>query len=199
MKYSIFLFFGLILFSCSDKQKVTDTTKIVEKPTFSTPKKHTSLVQVNPDVTEVIESWEELKAVNSFVKKFENVSPREALTNALELRDLVKSLKDSLMPKILDHPSFYARVNVLHNETLRLSDLTRIPAITADDISLQINKTIAATNAVNSKITTVLKQKRFEEEVEVDLDRIGIDSIKINDVTKNSIQKELERDKEGES
>jgi len=194
VKYSLLFCFFLVLFSCGNKQNTIETKKTIEKPKFSVVKKHNTVQPIKDEYKEVVEQWEELNTVNSFVKKFENVSPREALTNALELRDLVKSLKDSVVPKTFDHPSFFARVNVLYNETLRLSDLTRIPAITADDVNQQVNKTIIATGAVNSKINTVLKQKYLEDNIALDLDRIGIDSTKIDSITKNSIQRELTKE-----
>ena len=125
--------------------------------------------------------------VNSFLKKFKNVSPKEALSNALELRDLVVNLKDSLKAETFDIPSFNARVNLLHTETLRLADLTLIPAITSEEVHLQIDKTIAAFSAVNSKINTLLSKKKFEDEIDVTIDFIGIDSSKMDFLSKESL------------
>ena len=86
-----------------------------------------------------------------------------------------------------DIPSFNARVNLLHTETLRLADLTLIPAITSEEVHLQIDKTIAAFSAVNSKINTLLSKKKFEDEIDVTIDFIGIDSSKMDFVSKESI------------
>lgn len=182
---AFFLFF-LILFSCDKKQNINDGTS-KETPKLSIVKNHTTLDEVNQDFTAEVEDWKQLKAVNTFIKKFEKVSPREALTNALELNDLVKNLKDSIVPVVFDIPSFHARINVLQNETLRLADLTLIPAITADDVNAQVNKTIAAASSVNSKINTILSKKRFEDEIDLDLDNIRIDSTKIDSLSRKTI------------
>ena len=186
MKQIIYLSLSIILFSCGNNKKDTLTT-VQEKPQRSIAKQHTRVKSVKVDFEKEIADWEELKTVNSFLKKFNKVSPNEALSNALELRDLVKSLKDSVKPVIFDIPSFKARVNVLHNETLRLADLTLIPAITSEEVNLQVDKTIAAFSSVNSKINTILTKKRFEDEIDIEIDFIGIDSTKMDSVSKKSI------------
>lgn len=186
MKQIIYLFLSLILCSCGRNKK--NILKITpEKPTLSIAKEHIALEEVQPVFEKEVANWQELKMVHSFLKKFEKVSPNEALSNALELRDLVVSLKDSIKPEIFEIPSFKARMNVLHNETLRLADLTLIPAITPEEINSQIDRIIAAFSAINSKINTLLSKKRFEDEITIKIDYIGIDSSKIDSVSKKSI------------
>ena len=76
---------------------------------------------------------------------------------------------------------------MLHNETLRLADLTFIPSVKTAEINQQIDKTIASFSAVNSKINTILSKKKFEDAIAVNLDFIGIDSTKIDSISKKSI------------
>ncbi|CAI8418392.1 MAG: Uncharacterised protein [Polaribacter sejongensis] len=186
MKQILPLLLSVILFSCgNNKKNYIITTQ--EKPALSVAKLHVAIENIQPVFEEKVASWQELKMVNSFLKKFKNVSPKEALSNALELRDLVVNLKDSLKAETFDIPSFNARVNLLHTETLRLADLTLIPAITSEEVHLQIDKTIAAFSAVNSKINTLLSKKKFEDEIDVTIDFIGIDSSKMDFVSKESI------------
>jgi hypothetical protein len=166
----------------------------VIKPLLSGVKKHLPAESIHLKFTKDVENWQELQAVNFFLKKFENASPNEVLSNALELRDLVKSLKDSVVPRIFNILSFKARINVLNSEALRLADLTFIPAITPEEINTQVDKTIAAFSAVNSKINTILSKKRFEDAIDVNLDFIGIDSTKIDSISKNSIE-DIRREK----
>lgn len=187
MKHILYLFLSLFLFSCGNNKKETIKDR-QEKPKRSVATKHTGLKNVKPEFKNKIENWQDLQTVTLFIKKFENISPNEALINALELRDLVVTLKDSEIPEFCDIPSFHARVNVLHNETLRLADLTLIPAITSQEVNLQINKTIAAFSSVNSKINTIYSKKRFEDAVDVKVDYIGIDSSMIDTVSKKSIK-----------
>ena len=186
MKQILSLLLSIILFSCGNNKKNSIITT-QEKPALSIEKLHVSIENIQPVFEEKVASWQELKMVNSFLKKFKNVSPKEALSNALELRDLVVNLKDSLKAETFDIPSFNARVNLLHTETLRLADLTLIPAITSEEVHLQIDKTIAAFSAVNSKINTLLSKKKFEDEIDVTIDFIGIDSSKMDFVSKESI------------
>jgi hypothetical protein len=174
------------LFSCGNDKKDTAKTTI-EKPKRSIAKKHVRLENVSKDFKDKIENWKDLQTVTEFIKKFNNVSPNEALSNALELRDLVASLKDNKIPTFCNIPSFHARINVLYNETLRLADLTLIPAITSEEINAQVDKTIAAFSSVNSKINSIYTKKRFEDAVDIDVAYIGIDSTKMDSVSKKSI------------
>jgi hypothetical protein len=186
VKHILYLFLSLTLFSCGNNKK--DALKAEqEKPKRSIAKQHIRLENVSSDFKNKIENWPDLQNVTSFIKKFDNVSPNEALSNALELRDLVASLKDNAIPEFCDIPSFHARINVLHNETLRLADLTLIPAITSEDVNLQVDKTIAAFSSVNSKINTIYTKKRFEDAIDIEIDYIGIDSTKMDSVSKKSI------------
>lgn len=192
MKQILSLLLSVILFSCGNKKKdAINATQ--EKPALSIAKPHIAIENIQPVFEKEVASWQELKMVNSFLKKFKNVSPKEALSNALELRDLVVNLKDSLKTVTFDTPSFNARVNLLHTETLRLADLTLIPAISSEEVHLQIDKTIAAFSAVNSKINTLLSKKHFEDEIDVKIDYIGIDSSKMDFVSKESITLEEKR------
>lgn len=186
MKHIIYILLVAILFSCEDKKKGT-TNKAHELPKLSNAIQHTLLKNVDVTFEKEIENWPDLKTATSFIKKFEKVSPNEAMSNALELRDLVASLKDNEIPKIFDIPAFHARTNVLHNETLRLADLTLIPAITSEEVNAQINKTIAAFSSVNSKINTILSKKRFVDAIDIDVKFIGIDSTKMDSVSLKSI------------
>ena len=187
MKQILYLFLSLFLFSCGNNKKETIKKK-QEKPKRSVVSKHIGLKNVSPEFKNEIENWQDLQTVTLFIEKFENVSPNEALINALELRDLVASLKDSEIPKFCDIPSFHARINVLYNETLRLADLTLIPAISSQEVNLQVNKTIAAFSPLNSKINTIYSKKRFEDAIDIKIDYIGIDSTLMDTVSKESIK-----------
>ena len=187
MKQILYLFLSLFLFSCGNNKKETIKKK-QEKPKRSVVSKHIGLKNVSPEFKNEIENWQDLQTVTLFIEKFENVSPNEALINALELRDLVASLKDSEIPKFCDIPSFHARINVLYNETLRLADLTLIPAISSQEVNLQVNKTIAAFSSLNSKINTIYSKKRFEDAIDIKIDYVGIDSTLMDTVSKESIK-----------
>ena len=144
---------------------------------------------MNPIFLKEIESWQELKAVDEFLSRFNKVSSNEILSNAFELKELVQSLKDGVKPPLFDNDSFITRIDILHNETLRLVDMTFIPAITADEVAMQTKNIINAFSAINAKVTSILLKERFEDEMEFDVQFIGLDSTNIDSISRVSIHK----------
>lgn len=191
MRHYLLLLFFISLFSCGDKQ---DQSKLDEdtKPLLSIVKDHSKPKEITTNFKKDIEGWDELIAVNDFLERFKKVSANEVLSNALELKSLAKNLRDSVKPKLFNTSAFNARVNILYNETLRLADMTNIPAIKAEDVHKQTEKIIESFSAVNAKVNTVMAKKRFEEEISIDISFIGLDSTKMDSVTKKSINKKFE-------
>lgn len=187
MKYFIYLFLFSCFFSCAKKQEVKDKNLHV-KPLLSVVKEHLNVEEVKPTYRKEIEDWQELKSVNNFISRFKKVSPNEVLSNALELKGLVKSLRDSVKPILFNTASFTTRVNILYNETLRLADMTFIPSIKAAEVNNQTDKILDAFSAVNAKVNTILSKKHFEDLIEVDVSFIGLDSTKIDTVSKRAIK-----------
>lgn len=187
VKQLIYIFLSILIFSCANKRKDV-SSNFQDRSKLSIVVAHDSLENIYPTFEKEVANWQEFKTVGSFIQKFQKVSPNEALSNALELRDLVMSLKDSLTPQNFEIPSFHARVNVLYNETLRLADLTLIPAITYEDVNLQVDKTLLAFSSITSKINSILSKKRFEDAIDVRIDAIGIDPSKMDSISKKTIQ-----------
>lgn len=188
MKKLAFLSFILLLLSCGNKEDQKTPEKEESKPLLSVVKEHQRAESVDPSFAKDIENWRELSMLNSFVNRLHKVSSNEILSNALELRDLVKALKDSVTPRVFNVAPFKARVHVLNTEALRLADLTFIPAIKANEVHVQLDKTIAAFSALNTSVNTILSKKRFEDEIDIDLDFIGIDDSKMDSVSIKSIE-----------
>ena len=69
--------------------------------------------------------------------------------------------------------------------------MTFIPAINAAEVNLQTEKIISAFSGVNSKVNTILSKKRFEDAIDVDLNFIGLDSTKIDSISKKAINLKL--------
>ena len=191
MKYLLFSLLFVVFFSCK-KEKQDPIQKQDSKPLLSVVKEYGVTEKVNALFLKDVEDWQELKAVDDFLLRFKKASPNEVLSNALELESLVNSLKDSVKPELFDVPSFIARINILHNETLRLADMTFIAAIKAPEVTAQTEKIISAFSGVNSKVNTILSKKRFEAAIGTDINFIGLDSTKIDIVSKKSIKKNFE-------
>lgn len=189
MKYFLLFILFAFLFSCDDKQQTS--LKEDTKPLLSVINEYSAVKKIDPSFRKEIEDWKELQSLTSFFNRFKKVSANEVLSNALELRDLVVNLKDSIKPGLFDDNSFKTRVNILYNETLRLADMTTIPAIKASEVNIQTEKILKAFSAVNAKINTVFSKKRFEDAIDIDVTFIGLDSTKMDSVTKKSINTKL--------
>ena len=190
MKY--FFFFAvlfLIFFKKTPEKKEIDTSAIAEMRVVV---QRPDLENVLPLFQPEIENWNEYKTLKSFLGRFKKASPKEVLSNSVELRDLVKSMKDSVKLEVLNNPSFETRVNIMYNESLRLADMNTIPAITANEVNAQIDKILEAFGAINAKINTIFSKKKFEDEITIDVSLIGLDTTKIDTISKNSILKKMD-------
>lgn len=164
--YFIILSFLLIITSCVNKNKEVKVE--VKKTGMSLVINHTMPKKINADAVEELKDWTYYKVLNGFLMRFENISATEALSNALELKELVRDLKENIRFKELQTPAFNARLNVLENEIFRLADMTYIPAITAKEVNSQVDKILMVFGSLNAKINTTYNQKRFNEEVNLD-------------------------------
>lgn len=190
MKYFLNLTILLFIFSCDKKQELISNEQIPES-FLSVVTEYSKIKAVDFSFKKEIENWNELKAVDNFLARFKKVSPNEVLSNALELQGLIEYLRDNEKPILFNNPSFNARINILYNETLRLSDMTSIPSIKADEVNLQTEKIIDAYSGVNSKINTVLSKKRFEDAIDVDVTFIGLDSTKMDSISRKTVNENL--------
>ena len=188
MKYFFTLLILIFIFSCDKKQETTIQQEET-KPLLSIEKEFSAVKGVNPIFKQDVEEWKELRAVDDFLARFKKASPKEILSNAIELKGLVESLKDSIKPDIFNVSSFDARVNIFYNETLRLADMTTIPAIEAEEVNKQTEKIFDAFSAINGKVNTILAKKRFEDAIDVDVKFIGLDSTKMDSISRKSINK----------
>lgn len=180
----------LCVISCGKKSE-KKVEVVTEKSEFGIAKKHTPIKQLDNTFKEQVKDWEALKELTSFVEKFEKISPNEALDNALELRDLSKGLRDSIIPPLFNKAAFKARVHVFYNETLRLADIGLIKSATADDVNKQVSKTLEVFSSINSKINTLLLKNKFEDNLDIDVNIIGIDTTKIDIITRESIERRM--------
>ena len=164
MKYIIYSICAFIFISCNDGEKNSKQT--IKKPQSSQIKKHEKVSKIQAKYQSEIEEWQEYENLSVFLNQYTSISPNDALNNSRELNDISKSLVDSLKPAIFETPAFNARVNLLYNETLRLYDMSSIPAIKANEVNNHIDKILNAFSSINSKINTTLKQRELELTVE---------------------------------
>lgn len=164
MKYIIYSICALFFLSCNDGK--INSKQAIKKPQLSQIKKHVKISKIHAKYQTEIEEWQEYENLSVFLNQFASISPNDALNNSRELNDLAKNLVDSLKPVIFETPAFNARVNLLYNQTLRLFDMSSIPAIKANEVNNHIDKVLNAFSSINSKINTTLKQRELELSVE---------------------------------
>lgn len=187
MRVLFILCFVLTLESCK-KQVITDNENKTEQALLSVVQSFKKPDDIMPQYKKEVENWTHYRNLASFMERFEKASANEVLSNAMELENMVKTLKDSVNPKPFDFDALKARINILHNESLRLSDMTNIPAITTTEVIEQTKKTINAYSSINSKINTILTKKKFEDAVQIDVKYIGLDSTKIDSVSRKTLK-----------
>ncbi len=166
--YSFLLFILLLNFSCKrtvPMEEVADSEDSLEVSDRISYQLGETLV---PRAKEDISKWKEYENVDEFILKFYNVSSAEALSNAQELADLVKLMKDSIRVEKLKDLSVIARFNVLHNETLRLADMATISSIKKNEVKEEVGKILELYTALNSKINTIYKAEDVQNSLEID-------------------------------
>jgi hypothetical protein len=159
-------FLGLILLfaQCDSEPQNTETIENLSKSNVA--QKHEQIISLDSRASQKIDHWQEYRSLHKFLNQYQSISPNEALNNSKELNDLVRSLKDSIKPDFLESPAFKARINLLHNETLRLFDMSFITSIKNEEVNQQVEKVLESFSAMNLKINTILKQKELDRLVD---------------------------------
>ncbi len=147
-----------MIFSCKKEQKINVQKKNIQKITNEQIHINSNITPLLPESKKIIDSWEEYQILSEFIPKFYKSSTKEILFHSNQLATLTKLLKDSIRIEKFNIPSFKIRLNVLHNEALRLFDMDSIPSITNKEIIHENKNIISAFNAVNTKINSIVKK-----------------------------------------
>ncbi len=204
MKFIYYCMFILLISSCNDT--TTTAKKVIEKPEASRVKKHKQVSKIQSRFEMDIDSWIEYENLTVFLQQYTSISPNDALNNSRELNDITKSIIDSVQPQFLETAAFKARLNLLYNETLRLYDMSSIPAIKATEVNHQVANILNAYSSVNFKINTILTQSELEKNITVpDFKRDLPEDLNINSsntyrtpIKKNLSIKESQKNKKSE-
>lgn len=171
MKYFFSLLLIILFFTIScnrskniqEVSEITDTLKINSTTIVSTLGE--TLI---PSAKKAVLEWKEYHNVDEFIIKYYNISTTEALDYAEELSDLVKIMKDTIRVDKLKDKSVVARINVLHNEALRLNDMSTISTISNEEIKQEVANIVEIYSALNSKINTIYKAEELQNSLEID-------------------------------
>jgi len=168
--YSFLLIILFFSFSCNKTKKLEEVTEVADTLVVEDTDRiinNTSETLI-PEAKRNLKDWKEYQKLDQFMLKYYNVSNLEALNNAEELSGLVKNMIDTIRVEKLTALNVVARFNVLHNETLRLSDMATIRSISKEEVKEEVKKIIDLYSAVNSKINTIYEAEDLQSSLDVD-------------------------------
>ena len=190
--YCFLLFILFLNFSCSRtktvKEVVNSQDSLIVEDRISKQLGETLIPSAKLD----LQQWNEYNNVDDFILKFYSTSSLEALSNAQELADLVKLMKDTIRVDKIDELSVIARFNVLYNETLRLADMAKISSIKKEEVKEEVGKILDLYSALNSKINTIYKAEEVQNSIEVDTEK----PINLEEQQEISIYRKINRTRE---
>ena len=189
MKYVYpFLFLILIIsFSCDSKKTQANDAAIDSLAVNSNRISNTISETLIPSARKDFENWKEYNDVDDLITQYYNIPVSEALSRSNELVDLVKLMKDTIRVDAIDKLNMVARFNVLHNEVLRLADMSMIPSISDEEVGEEVGQIIEVYSSVNAKINTIYKAQYLQEALEVDTE-VPVDVIE-DDSTKKPFKR----------
>lgn len=141
--------------------------------------------RLNTESEKLISSWPEYQNFNELISQYQEITMSDALLNSVELSELAKQLKDSIRVEKLDIPEVKIRLNVLYSETLRLADMSTIPTITEELVTLENNNVIDAFSALNLKINNMNTQEKLNQDISKFVDEVLEESASVSDSLKD--------------
>lgn len=168
-RYSFLLVILFLIISCNRSKAVQEVSEKRDTINVSSDRIVNTIGEtLIPNAKTALEDWKEYNNVDEFVLKFYNISILEALTNARELSELIKAMRDTIRVDKLDQLNVIARFNVLHNESLRLADMANIPSIKDEEVKEEVTKILEVFSAVNSKINTIYRAEDIQNSLDDD-------------------------------
>jgi len=187
----LYLFLMIILLSCNSEKK-SERKQLKKSLKQEVILKINNPLKLSKEAKSLIKGWNEFKNFKILFNQYKTPTPSEVLSNAKELNTLAQQLKDSIRNKLLNTVPFKARLDVLHNETLRLQDMANIPNLKNKEIKAQVIKILAAYNATIAKLNNLAVQKQIETELDNMVKDTIKDSIEVNSKKQpKSISKKL--------
>jgi hypothetical protein len=169
MKRQFFIFFlisfGLLSCKHNPKAKNENAQKSKQKDIAI---KLADYIKLNPEAAKEVKNWKDYQDFVSLFDNYKNITPSAALSNAKELNTMAAQLKDSLKMANLKVVPFRARLNVLHNETLRLQDMADIPNLPDEVVKQQLEQILEAFNATNAKLNNMMNLKALEQKLDTE-------------------------------
>lgn len=157
------------MFISCEKEKIKNTIvkelPIQEKSDEKITSKQTK-IRLNRIAKQTVENWDEYQNMAVFMPKYYKTTTKEALFNSQRLAELAQQLKDTIRVTKFDLPSFRIRLNVLHNEAIRLADMDSIGNITTQEIITENKNIVNAFEAIKSKINSLVNEEILNKDLE---------------------------------
>ena len=188
IKKIIFLVLLILVFSCDKAVSKKNIEVARDSLASNTLKVNYPVAKLNMKAQKLVENWDEYQNIDELLKQYQHITANMALLNAKELSVLSKQLKDSIRIEQLKIPAVKIRLNVLHNETLRLADMETIPSITEPEVIEENNNILDAYSALNLKINNIVNQENLNQELNSFVDEVLSlnDSVKKTDTIKHN-------------
>ena len=181
-RFTLFLFLLLSVVACKKKTEAEKAPEYMTDQVLApTLKSEAPVIALNKESEELVQDWKEYQDFSELIVQYREITKADALLNSDELEELAEYLKDSVRVEKLDIPSVRMRLNVLHNEAKRLSDMSTIPTITEEEVLAENNNVLDAFAALNIKINNLGKQERINRELARfdDLPEVEDDSLQV--------------------
>ena len=159
----LLVFFTISCKKNSDSEEAPEY--VTDRELAPTLKSESPVVGLNKESEELVKNWKEYQDFNELIVQYREITKADALLNSNELEELAQYLKDSIRVEKLDIPAVRMRLNVLHNEAKRLSDMSTIPTITDEEVQAENNNVLDAFAALNIKINDLGNQERINREL----------------------------------
>jgi len=176
-------------YSCNkEPAQPKDLISDVKKDQAAPAKSYGISESLKPSADSIARTWEAYTKVSEFLKTNSSLTNEESLYNAKDLVKLTEALKDSIPLAELNNPAVKIRLNVLHNEALRLQDMADIKVITNMEIAEERQKIYDAFSAINYKLNNMSEQAKINEQLK---DFIDVEAV---DTTRNLLQKDYSKE-----
>jgi len=166
LKNLFFILFVVLFFSCKKATTADEILTVNDSIQTNSIVPKSSLVPLTRESQLEVENWEEYQKLNDFLAQYKNITMRDALFNAKDLANLAQQLKDSIRIEKFKIPSVKIRLNVLHNETLRLADMAEIKTISEQEVIEENENILNAFSALNLKINNLISQENLNSDVD---------------------------------
>jgi len=150
--------------SCSKNEDLNQQVDVVQDSIPKNTRKIISSIAkiLDSKAKNLVANWLDYQELDVLMTDYYAISVGDAYNNTEELVLLTKNIKDSIPFKKLQVDAMRVRFNVLHNEALRINDMSKLTNVSRADLTAQIRRIIAAFSATNAKLNELVAVESLE-------------------------------------